>query len=109
MDLEGLKQYFVIGSDEKVVHSRSPRIGQFGIGKFASLAAAARFAVITQNKGFAARVVFRIGISFLRLHQIPCNFPPIPPDNMLRKGYHIQNSEVNDSGSIIIHPKPLNP
>ncbi len=63
MDLEGLKQYFIIGSDEKVVHSRSPRfgrprIGQFGIGKFASLAAAARFAVITQNKEFAARVVF---------------------------------------------------
>ncbi len=63
MDLEGLKQYFVIGSDEKVVHSRSPRfgrprIGQFGIGKFASLAAAARFAVLTQSKGFAARVVF---------------------------------------------------
>ena len=63
MDLEGLKQYFVIGSDEKVVHSRSPRfgrprIGQFGIGKFASLAAAARFAVVTQNKEFAARVVF---------------------------------------------------
>ncbi|MFW6159760.1 MAG: ATP-binding protein [Acidobacteriota bacterium] len=63
MDMEGLKQYFVIGSGEKLVHSRSPRfgrprIGQFGIGKFASLAAAARFDVITQSKGFAARVVF---------------------------------------------------
>lgn len=63
MDLEGLKQYFIIGSDEKVIHSRSPkfgrvRVGQFGIGKFASLAAASRFEVITQHKDFAASVVF---------------------------------------------------
>lgn len=63
MDLEGLKQYFIIGSDEKVIHSRSPkfgrvRIGQFGIGKFASLAAASRFEVITQHKDFTARVIF---------------------------------------------------
>ncbi|MGB2908849.1 MAG: ATP-binding protein [Candidatus Aminicenantaceae bacterium] len=63
MDLEGLRQYFNIGSEEKVVHARSPkygrvRIGQFGIGKFASLAAASRFEVITQFKEFAARVVF---------------------------------------------------
>jgi len=63
MDLEGLKQYFVIGSDEKIVHSLSPkfrreRIGQFGIGKFASLAAASRFEVITQHKDFASRVIF---------------------------------------------------
>ncbi|MFP4081725.1 MAG: ATP-binding protein [Candidatus Aminicenantes bacterium] len=63
MDLEGLKQYFIIGSEEKIIHSRSPkygriRIGQFGIGKFASLAAASRFEVITQHKDFAARVVF---------------------------------------------------
>ncbi len=63
MDLEGLKQYFNIGSEEKVVHARSPkfgriRIGQFGIGKFASLAAASRFEVITQFKEFAARIIF---------------------------------------------------
>lgn len=63
MDLRGLQQYFVIGSDEKIIHSRSPRfgrvrIGQFGIGKFASLAAAARFEVQTQHKDFAARVIF---------------------------------------------------
>lgn len=63
MDLNGLKQYFLIGSDEKVIHSRSPRfgrgrIGQFGIGKFASLAAADCFEVETQHKDFAARVVF---------------------------------------------------
>lgn len=63
MDMEGLKQYFIIGSDEKIVHSRSPkfgrvRIGQFGIGKFASLAAAACFEVFTQHKDFAAKVTF---------------------------------------------------
>ncbi len=63
MDMKGLKQYFIIGSDEKIIHSRSPkfgrvRIGQFGIGKFASLAAAACFEVFTQHKDFAARVIF---------------------------------------------------
>src|SRR4030042_6485044 len=63
MDFAGLEQYFIIGSDEKVIHSRSPRfgrvrIGQFGIGKFASLAAASRFELITRHKDFGARVVF---------------------------------------------------
>jgi len=63
MDAEGLKQYFIIGSDEKVLQSMSPkfgreRIGQFGIGKFASLSAATRFEVITQQGEFAARVIF---------------------------------------------------
>ena len=63
LDAEGLKQYFLVGSDEKVLHSRSPklgrvRIGQFGIGKFASLAAASCFEVITQHRDFAARVIF---------------------------------------------------
>lgn len=42
MDLEGLKQYFNIGSPEKRLHTKSAklgrdRIGQFGIGKFATL------------------------------------------------------------------------
>jgi len=63
MDLEGLKQYFSVGSDEKLLNPLSPRfgrnrIGQFGIGKFASLAAASRFEVTTQKGDFAARVVF---------------------------------------------------
>lgn len=63
MDMEGLEQYFNVGSAEKVVNPISPRfgrnrIGQFGIGKFASLAAASRFEVITQKGTFAARVVF---------------------------------------------------
>ncbi len=63
MDWEGLRQYFNIGSPEKVRHSQSPvyhrdRIGQFGIGKFASLAACERFEVETQKDSFAARVIF---------------------------------------------------
>jgi len=63
MDMEGLKQYFNVGSAEKVINPISPRfrrnrIGQFGIGKFASLAAASRFEITTQKGNFAARVVF---------------------------------------------------
>jgi hypothetical protein len=63
MDMEGLEQYFNVGSDEKLLHPISPRfgrdrIGQFGIGKFASLAAASRFEITTQKGDFAARVVF---------------------------------------------------
>ncbi|UCD80966.1 MAG: ATP-binding protein [Desulfobacterales bacterium] len=63
MNQEGLKQYFNVGSDEKLLHPKSPRfgrdrIGQFGIGKFASLAAASRFEITTQKKDFAAQVVF---------------------------------------------------
>ncbi|MFH1434508.1 MAG: ATP-binding protein [Pseudomonadota bacterium] len=63
MDREGLIQFFNIGSQEKLDLTKSRRfgremIGQFGIGKFASLAACGRFEVITRKKGFAARVVF---------------------------------------------------
>lgn len=63
MDLEGLRQYFVIGSQEKIMRPKSPvfkrdRIGQFGIGKFATLSACNRFMVTTQKGDFAARVSF---------------------------------------------------
>lgn len=63
MDLKGLQQYFNVGSEEKLINPTSPRfgrnrIGQFGIGKFASLAAASRFEITTQKGDFAARVVF---------------------------------------------------
>lgn len=63
MDLEGLRQYFLIGSQEKLQHPKSPRfgrdrIGQFGIGKFATLSACQRFEVETQRGAFAARVIF---------------------------------------------------
>jgi len=63
MDRDGLRQYFTIGSQEKLLHPKSPvfhrdRIGQFGIGKFATLSACQRFEVFTQRGGFAARVIF---------------------------------------------------
>jgi HSP90 family molecular chaperone len=63
MDIEGLNQYFNVGSVEKLINPLSPRfgrnrIGQFGIGKFASLAAASRFELTTQKGSFAAKVVF---------------------------------------------------
>ena len=57
MDREGLKQYFNIGSQQKLYSPKSPvynrdRIGQFGIGKFASLSACKRFEVITKREEF---------------------------------------------------------
>ena len=63
MDREGLKQYFNIGSQQKLYDAKSPvynrdRIGQFGIGKFASLSACKRFEVITKKDNFVARVIF---------------------------------------------------
>ena len=63
MDWEGLKQYFNIGSPEKTIKSKSPifhrdLIGQFGIGKFASLSACECFEVFTQKGDFAAKVTF---------------------------------------------------
>jgi hypothetical protein len=63
MDREGLRQYFNIGSPEKIVKNRSPvfhrdLIGQFGIGKFASLSACECFEVNTQKGDFAAKVTF---------------------------------------------------
>jgi hypothetical protein len=63
MDREGLIQYFNIGSQLKLYSSKSPaynrdRIGQFGIGKFASLSACRRFEVITKKDDFVGRVTF---------------------------------------------------
>lgn len=63
MDIEGLKQYFNIGSQQKLYSPKSPifnrdRIGQFGIGKFATLSACKRFEIITKKDEFVGRVVF---------------------------------------------------
>ncbi len=63
MDLEGLREYFTIGTPDKRLHPRSPRfdrprIGQFGIGKFATLSACERFTVRTQRGAFTAEVTF---------------------------------------------------
>lgn len=50
MNEKGLEQFFTIGSEEKKIHSVSPkfgrkRIGQFGIGKFSALSLADEFIV----------------------------------------------------------------
>ena len=63
MDLEGLRQYFNIGSPQKREQGKSDiferdLIGQFGIGKFATLSACERFEVATCKEGFSARVTF---------------------------------------------------
>jgi hypothetical protein len=63
MDLEGLKEYFNIGSPQKRILKKSPRfaremIGQFGIGKFSSLSACRRFEVWTKKDNFVATVTF---------------------------------------------------
>ncbi|MFI5294381.1 MAG: ATP-binding protein [Thermodesulfovibrionales bacterium] len=63
MDRDGLRQYFSIGSQLKLHTSKSPlyhrdRIGQFGIGKFASLSACERFEVLTKKGDFVGRVIF---------------------------------------------------
>jgi len=52
--IEGLKQYFNIGLQQKLYSPKSPiynrdRIGQFGIGKFATLSACKRSRLITQE------------------------------------------------------------
>jgi len=63
MDLEGLKQYFSIGSTLKRKKQKSKVynrdfIGQFGIGKFASLSACDVFKVNTRKDDFCATVTF---------------------------------------------------
>lgn len=63
MDLDGLKQYFNIGSTLKKAEHRSPkfgrnRIGEFGIGKFSALSACPYFEVWTKKGDFQAVVVF---------------------------------------------------
>lgn len=63
MDIERLRQYFNIGSQQKLYSPKSPiynrdRIGQFGIGKFASLSACKHFEVITKKDEFVGRVIF---------------------------------------------------
>lgn len=63
MDLDGLKQYFNIGSTLKKNSPKSPkfqrdRIGEFGIGKFATLSACSHFEVWTKKGGFQAKVTF---------------------------------------------------
>lgn len=99
MDAEGLRQYFRIGSDEKVIRSVSPRfgrdrIGQFGIGKFASLAAAMTFEIVTRRGDFAARVVFdkRQWESSCSAWNLPCEI--LEPGSVAGDGTTVILSEL---------------
>ena len=90
MDREGLKQYFNIGSQQKLYSSRSPiygrdRIGQFGIGKFASLSACERFEVLTKKGEFVGRVTFD-----KKEWESPGNVWSIPPESS-KADTHILN------------------
>jgi HSP90 family molecular chaperone len=81
MDRGGLKQYFNIGSPEKTVKSKSSifhrdLIGQFGIGKFASLSACECFEVYTQ-KGDFDLIVFS-GEPILKYCFSPSRSIPVP-------------------------------
>lgn len=63
MDEGGIREFFTIGSQNKKYSPVSPkykrpRIGQFGIGKFAVLTACDCFKIHTQKDGFSAEVVF---------------------------------------------------
>ncbi len=63
MDEKDLRQYFTIGSSLKKEETLSPRfnrkrIGEFGIGKFAALAACREFEVDSQKGDFRARLIF---------------------------------------------------
>lgn len=63
MNLEGLRQFFNIGSPYKKFHRRTPkfhreRIGEFGIGKFAVLSCASYFEVLTRKGDFCGKVIF---------------------------------------------------
>jgi hypothetical protein len=102
MDAEGLRQYFRIGSDEKVIRSISPRfgrdlIGQFGIGKFASLAAAMKFEIVTRRGDFAARVVFdkRHWQSSRFTWHLPCEI--LQPETVPGDGTTVILSELTKS------------
>ena len=118
MDREGLKQYFNIGSQQKLHSSRSPiygrdRIGQFGIGKFASLSACDRFEVLTKKGEFVGRVVFdkkeweKAGdIWSLPLEILPSDFRKIDGTTVLLTGMS-RRFELTDIEAKIIEGTPL--
>lgn len=63
MDKEGVGQYFTIGSTYKKKNQLSQkfkrsRIGEFGVGKFASLSVCDRFEIYTKSSSYGATLIF---------------------------------------------------
>jgi hypothetical protein len=118
MDREGLKQYFNIGSQQKLYSSRSPvygrdRIGQFGIGKFASLSACERFEVLTKKGEFVGRVTFDKkewesagNIWSIPLEILPSDFRKVDGTTVLLTGMS-RRFELTDIEAKIIEGTPL--
>lgn len=118
MDMEGLKQYFNIGSQQKLYAPKSPvygrdRIGQFGIGKFASLSACKRFEVITKKDDFVGRVIFdkEQWEKMADVWQLP--FEKLPSDFRKQNGTTViltgldRRFESNDIEAKIIEGTPI--
>ncbi len=118
MDRKGLQQYFNIGSQQKLYSPKSPiygrdRIGQFGIGKFASLSACKRFEVITKNGDFVGRVIFdkeewekAKDIWRLPLEILPVDFRKTDGTTVILKGL-TRRFEPRDIEAKIIEGTPL--
>ncbi|MGE5300404.1 MAG: ATP-binding protein [Acidobacteriota bacterium] len=118
MDREGLRQYFSIGSQLKLHSSKSPiyrrdRIGQFGIGKFASLSACERFEVLTKKGDFVGRVIFdkaeweKAGGTWnLPLEVLTSDFRKTDGTTVMLTGLN-RRFELNDIEARIIEGTPL--
>ena len=97
MTQNNLEQYFTIGSTEKQKNPYSPklkrrRIGEFGIGKFAALAAAEEFELETQRDDFHGLVVFSKKQWFSKQHwNVPLEELPLNP-------FRVSGTSVNLKG-----------
>jgi hypothetical protein len=103
MDENGLRQYFTIGSPHKKTNDTSPRfgrvrIGEFGIGKFAALAACRRFEVETQRGEFRASLIFDKE-AWSRHEDWHLNIDILLPDAARGDGTTITMREITDNFS----------
>ncbi len=118
MDMEGLKQYFNIGSQQKLSSPKSPvyhrdLIGMFGIGKFASLSACERFEVITKKDDFVGRVIFdkeqwekATGAWQLPFERLPADFRKLNGTTIILVGLE-RRFEPKDIETKIIEGTPI--
>jgi len=119
MDREDLAQYFNIGSQHKLYAPKSPvygrdRIGQFGIGKFATLSACKRFVVVTKKGDFVGRVVFdkeeweKTGDTWhLPLETLPSDARSTDGTTIILEGLR-KKFDLKDIEAKIIEGTPLN-